>query len=70
MSKHPYDVQCQCARCVRERNRRAAQSRRAPRTIPEVMTDWGSSRNRRRARAAAEWWDAYESGRPMSSDDY
>lgn len=40
------------------------------RTAPEVMLDWSVSRNRRRARVAREYWDAYESGRPMSSDDY
>lgn len=28
------------------------------------------SKNRRRAKNAREFWDAYESGAPMSSDDY
>lgn len=66
--KHPYDPNtgCDCVRCTRERARREKQSR----TTPQVMLDWSHSRNRRRARVAREWWDDYESGRPMSSDDY
>ena len=40
------------------------------RTTAEVMLDWTGSRNRRRARVAREYWEAYESGRPMGSDDY
>lgn len=67
MAKHPYDPShtCECARCNRERTRRAQQSR----TTPEVMLDWSRSRNRRRARVSEAYWDAYQSGRPMSSDD-
>lgn len=64
--KHAYDAECSCPRCVRERNRRTKQSRETP----HVMLDWTTSRNRRRARIAREYWDAYESGRPMSGDDY
>jgi hypothetical protein len=64
--KHAYQAACECARCNRERVRRERQAR----TVPEVMNDWTRSRNRRRARVAREYWDAYESGRPMSSDDY
>jgi len=68
MSKHPYDPanSCDCPHCNRERVRREQQSR----TTPQVMLDWTHSRNRRRARVAREYWDAYESGAPMSSDDY
>jgi hypothetical protein len=66
MSKHPYSTACDCPRCNRERVRREQQSR----TTPQVMLDWTHSRNRRRARVAREYWDAYESGAPMSSDDY
>jgi len=84
--KHSYQIDCQCARCAKERQRRGTQAgnsrisskirqRRAvladsDRTIPEVMLDWDHSRNRRRARIAREYWDAYQSGGPMSSDDY
>ncbi len=66
--KHSYDPSssCECPRCTRERVRREQQSR----TTPQVMLDWTHSRNPRRARVAREYWDAYESGRPMSSDDY
>lgn len=64
--KHSYIETCDCPRCTRERVRRTQQSR----SIPEVMNDWTRSPNRRRARIAREYWDAYESGRPMSADDY
>jgi len=40
------------------------------RTTPDVMIDWTTSRNSRRRRVAREYWDAFESGRPMGSDDY
>ena len=65
--KHAYDPEsgCLCARCIRERARRERQSR----TVPEVMLDWTRSKNTRRRRVATEYWDAYESGCPMSSDD-
>lgn len=66
--KHSYRVECECARCVKERARRGQQSN--DRTTAEVMLDWTRSRNPRRARASREYWDAFESGRPMSSDDY
>ena len=65
--KHSYAADCSCPRCERERNRRAQQS---DRTTAHVMLDWTRSRNRRRARIAREYWDDYESGRPMGSDDY
>lgn len=65
--KHSYSPDCACVRCTRERDRRQRQS---DRTVPQVMLDWTASRNRRRARVAREYWDAFESGRPMSSDDY
>ena len=66
--KHSYDPasSCDCLRCARERVRREQQSR----TTPHVMLDWTRSKNPRRARVAREYWDAYESGRPMSSTDY
>jgi len=64
--KHSYIVGCDCSRCQREAIRREKQSR----TTPQVMLDWTRSSNQRRARVAREYWDAYESGRPMSSDDY
>lgn len=64
--KHPYAPACTCPRCNRERARREQQSR----TTPQVMLDWTRSRNPRRRRVAEQWWDAYESGRPMSADDY
>lgn len=43
---------------------------RDDRSIPAVMNDWTRRPNRRRARIAREYWDAYESGQPMSADDY
>jgi hypothetical protein len=66
--KHSYDPNssCVCPRCTRERARREKQSR----TTFDVANDWSHSRNRRHARVAREFWDAFESGRPMSSDDY
>jgi len=64
--KHSYNKSCECNRCTRERNRRTNQS---DRTIPQVMLDWTGSRNKRRSRIARKYWDAYESGRPMSDDD-
>ena len=67
MKKHAYIQTCDCPKCSRERIRRAKQS---DRTIPEVMQNWNHSRNPQRARIAREYWDAYESGRPMSGDDY
>ena len=66
MSKHPYTAGCDCKRCSREAARRTAQ---ANRTTPQVMQDWYSSRNPRRARIAREYWDDFQSGRPMSDDD-
>lgn len=66
--KHSYVHTCECPRCTRERTRRGAQSLR-DRTVPEVMHAWSASRNPRRARVAREYWDAYESGRPMSDND-
>lgn len=64
MAKHPYDKACDCPKCARERARRERQS-----TTAGVMLDWTVSRNPRRARIAREYWDAYESGHPMSDDD-
>lgn len=64
--KHSDQAACDCHRCNRERIRRENQSR----TIPQVMNDWTRSRNRRRARIAREYWDDFQSGRPMSADDY
>lgn len=63
--KHSYSDVCQCARCGRERVRREQQSR----AVPHVMLEWTTSRNPQRARIAREYWDAYESGRPMSDDN-
>lgn len=70
--KHSYNVTCPCARCRKESARRLEQANRTDRkarTMPEVMTDWHGSRNARRRRIAAEYWDDFESGRPMSDDD-
>ena len=53
--KHPYSTACTCKRCNREKVRRQFQQR----TIPDVMLDWTHSKNRRRARIAREYWDAY-----------
>jgi hypothetical protein len=63
--KHPYSEHCDCKRCNRERVRRQQQAR----TVPEVMLDWGASRNPRRRRIASEYWDRFQSGAPMSDDD-
>lgn len=65
--KHSYRPDCPCPRCTREGRRRSADR---DRQTPQVMLDWTASRHRRRARIAREYWDAYESGRPMSADDY
>ena len=65
--KHSYTPECDCTRCQREAARRGTQR---DRSIPEVMNDWTRSRNPRRARVAREYWDRYESGASMSSDDY
>jgi hypothetical protein len=65
--KHAYSTTCDCARCTRERARRQAQSDSAPRPAVPVRT---ARRNLRRERAEREYWDAFESGRPMSDDDY
>jgi hypothetical protein len=54
----------------RQAEHAARQVEKQNRTTAEVMLDWSSSRNRRRARVAREYWDAYENGRPMGSDDY
>ena len=72
MSEHRYDGTLDYNEGVAQeaRQRRLAARRVADRTVPEVMADWSTSRNRRRARVAREYWDAYESGRPMSDDDY
>lgn len=64
--KHSYRQDCDCDRCVAERARR---TRQGTRTTAEVMIDWRGSRNGRRARVASEYWDAFESGVPMSEDD-
>ena len=66
--KHSYRPDCTCVRCTRERTRR--QGQRQDRTTAEVMLDWTTSRNSRRARVAREYWDNFQSGRPMGSDDY
>ena len=66
--KHSYQPECECHRCQHERGRRQAQATNRP--IAHVMLDWAASRNRRRARIARNYWDDFESGRPMSSDDY
>lgn len=66
--KHSYDSTCSCTKCDRERQRRSRQGQDRP--TAQVMLDWAGSRNRRRQRVSREYWDAYESGRPMSSDDY
>lgn len=61
--KHPYNAECQCQRCQREGARRQRQSESA-----YVIRK--RSNATRRAQARREWQDAFESGRPMSSDDY
>jgi hypothetical protein len=33
MSRHPFDTDCNCARCLKELRRRTAQSARDPRTL-------------------------------------
>lgn len=66
MPKHAFDPACSCLKCSRERTRRDRQSR----TTAEVMIDWTTSRNQRRRRVAREYWDDFQSGRPMSNDDY
>jgi hypothetical protein len=73
--KHPYSLTCACPRCTKERARRSTQSTQSThgnvdRSTAHVMLDWTTSRNPRRARVSREYWDAYEAGRPMSSDDY
>jgi hypothetical protein len=64
--KHSYRATCACDRCTRERDRCAQRDR----TVPEVMLDWSGSKNQRRARIAREYWDDFQSGRPMGPDDY
>lgn len=39
------------------------------RPLAHVMLDWRASWSPRRRRVATDYWDAYESGRPMGSDD-
>lgn len=64
--KHSYSLDCSCPRCTRERERRRSFR---DRTTAEIMQDWLGSSNRRRARIARRYWDAYESGRPISDMD-
>lgn len=66
--KHSYANTCDCRRCCNERHRRERQAD-ANRPLASVMLEWSHSRNRQRARVSREYWDAYESGRPMSDDD-
>lgn len=54
----------------RKARKLARAERERDRPLAHVMLDWSGSRNRRRARVARDYWDAYESGRPMGSDDY
>jgi hypothetical protein len=54
----------------RQAEHQARQHAKQDRTTPDVMLDWSTSRNRRRARLAREYWDDYQSGRPMSGEDY
>lgn len=63
---HNYNETCKCIYCERERSRRAQE----PPTTFDIMAENVHSKNRRRAKNAREFWDAYESGAPMSSDDY
>lgn len=58
------------ARKVRKDAREQRRHADHDRPLAHVMLEWRGSRNGRRARVAREYWDAYESGRPMSSDDY
>jgi len=66
--RHSYQTDCSCQRCRNEQHRRETQADR-DRPLAEVMTEWSASRNRRRARVAREYLDAFESGRPMSDGD-
>lgn len=66
--KHSYTVGCACARCDREGQRRTKQSDTT--TTFSVMAERVNSGNARQRRQAAAFWDVYESGRPLSSDDY
>lgn len=66
-AKHSYDPECGCDRCRREARRREAQRTDAG---PVGFAVEHSHSRGRRGRIAREIWDAYESGRPLSSDDY
>lgn len=67
--KHSYRVECSCERCVREGKRREGQGRRE-RLVRPYRPSLRRLYPARQSRIAAEAWDAYESGRPMSSEDY
>jgi hypothetical protein len=60
--KHAYDPNCECKRCVKEGRRREAQS-----TPNRMLNDTG--KRGRRGRVAREYWDNFESGRPLDSED-
>ena len=66
--KHPYKAECQCQRCQREgaRRQRQSESAYAIRGRSNETSPWATQR----AQARREWQDAFDSGRPMSSDDY
>ena len=72
--KHSYTLGCVCKRCTREAARRAAQSSAAPIAgpTPAQCRKWARwERERRKGYlGTTESMDAYESGRPMSDDDY
>jgi len=67
--KHPYRPECPCPRCAKEAARRLTQRQKQDRTTAHVMIDWTASRNPRRRRIAAAYWDDFESGRPMDDGD-
>lgn len=64
--KHPYNPECRCKSCQREGQRRESQSLLA--RAAEIAS--GRRRRGTRTRWAREYMDAFDSGRPMSSDDY
>ena len=62
MAKHIYSAECGCNRCQREGARREGQS------VAARMLE-NRYKAGRPGRVAREYWDAYESGRPMSDND-
>lgn len=69
MARHPYALDCSCARCDRERSRRAAQSaadwRNAPRPARKRRSARRNPDHASRAEQAARYLDAG----PLAWDD-